>query len=170
MRELSPEVLAADEPLTLLGRTELRDLVARARSVPRRRARILLHGTPDAILHEMVIVMTLGQYVPPHRNDRSSKSYLVVEGGLILVRFNETGEIVSHVRCEAGAADAPFLARLNLPTWHMIMPTSPAVVFIETILGPHKGTTYATWAPSAEDAEGGARYLNDVCSRCGLSA
>jgi cupin fold WbuC family metalloprotein len=69
MRELSPEVLVADDSLVLIKADDIRNVVARARSTPRRRARILLHQAVSDVMQEMLIVMMRGQYVPPHRND-----------------------------------------------------------------------------------------------------
>jgi len=65
VRELSAEVLGADDALTLIGPKGLQALVARARRLPLKRARILQHGRPEALLHEMLTVLTRGQYVPP---------------------------------------------------------------------------------------------------------
>jgi cupin fold WbuC family metalloprotein len=166
MREMTAEVLVADDPVTLLGSTELAELIARAKSVPRRRARILLHGSPDELMQEMLIVMTRGQYVPPHRNDRSPKSYLLLTGSFVLVTFDQRGAVVKHFRLAAAEPAAPFFARINQATWHMAIPLSAEVAFMETILGPHRGTVFADWAPAPDDGPAARQFLADIFRQC----
>ena len=96
MREISSEVLVAEEPLVLVTRNDVNRLVARALANPRRRARILLHESLDNPLHEMLIVMTRGQYVPPLTNAGSPKSYLLIDGRFTLVEFDDARNITRH--------------------------------------------------------------------------
>lgn len=168
MRELTPEVVVADEPLTFLRPADMRDIIARARSVPRRRARILLHGSLDDVMQEMLIVMTRGQYVPPIWNDRSPKSYLLLSGSFKLIRFDESHEVKDCFRLVADEPGEPFFARINRPMWHMCISESPEVVFMETILGPHRGTVFADWAPAPENRPAAVEFFKRICDRCGI--
>ncbi len=167
MREMSPEVVVADEPITLLSTADLTKIVARARAAPRQRARILLHGSSDDIMQEMMIVMTRGQYVPPIWNDRSPKSYLALSGSLKLVRFDTSGAITDCYRLAANDPTDPFFARINERCWHMSISESPEVVFLETILGPHHGTGCADWAP-VRSSSGAMGFFTEVCRQCGV--
>jgi cupin fold WbuC family metalloprotein len=167
MREISPEVVVADDPITLLWTADLTKIVARARAAPRQRARILLHGSSDEVMQEMMIVMTRGQYVPPIWNDRSPKSYLVLSGCLKLVRFHISGAVTDCYRLAANDPTDPFFARINERCWHMSISDSPEVVFLETILGPHRGTMFADWAP-APSSSGATGFFTEVCKQCGV--
>jgi len=167
MREISPEVVVADDPITLIGAGDLTNVVARARAAPRQRARILLHGSSAELMQEMLIVMTRGQYVPPIWNDRSPKSYLVLSGRFNLVRFDESGVVTDCYRLAANEPTKPFFARINERCWHMSISESPEVVFLETVLGPHRGTVFADWAP-APNSPGATEFFTEVCKQCGV--
>lgn len=170
MRELTSEVLVAHEPVTVLRTADLDAIVARARSVPRRRARILLHGSLDDVMQEMMIVMTRGQYVPPIWNDRSPKSYLVLSGSFFLVKFDASGEVTDSIRLAADDPKDPFFARINSPMWHMSIAETPDAVFLETLLGPHQGTVFADWAPAADSGPAGRAFFERICGRCGIGS
>jgi cupin fold WbuC family metalloprotein len=169
MREMTAEVVVADDPLTLLGSADMAAVVGRAHSAPRRRARILLHGSPEDVMQEMLIVMTQGQYVPPIWNDRSPKSYLLLAGSFVLAILDARGEVVKHFRLAAGVADLPFFARIDQAVWHMCIPVTREVVFMETILGPHRGTVFADWAPAPDDGPAARQFMQRICERCGAA-
>lgn len=158
LRELNEEVLAATEELSLVTWADAEALKRRAIRVRRRRARVLLHGATEAALHEMVIVMSRGQYMPPHRNDRSAKSWLVLEGSFVLVRFDDYGAIRDHHGLAAGRGGGAFMARIECPVWHTCIPMTELVVFIETGLGPHVATRFADWAPAVDDVAAPAYF------------
>lgn len=167
MREISPEAVVANDPITLISAADLSNIVARARATPRQRARILLHGSSEEIMQEMLIVMTRGQYVPPIWNNRSPKSYLVLSGSFNLVRFDTSGAIDDCYRLAANDPAKPFFARINEQCWHMSISESPEVVFLETILGPHHGTTFADWAP-APNSPDAMDFFTEICKQCGV--
>ena len=168
MREMNSEVLIADDPLTFLRPDDLSYVVQRARASPRRRARILLHGSADEVMQEMVIVMTRGQYVPPIWNDRSPKSYLLLSGSFALVQFDSAGEITGHQHLAADDANVPFFARINQAIWHMCISVSPHVTFLETILGPHRGTVFADWAPAPDNGRAAMEFYRRICEHCAV--
>ena len=120
------------------------------------------------MLQEMIIVMTHGQYVPPHRNTRSAKSYVMFSGSFALACFDERGGLVDSVKLAAAMASLPFMARINLPTWHMVIPITPEVVFLETVLGPHEATVYADWAPPADEGERSRAFFRQICEQCNV--
>src|SRR4051794_26826619 len=91
--ELTPEVFAAMGPAPVVTREDVVMLKRQAALSPRRQARLLLHPAPDSPLHEMLIVHSKGRYIRPHRNDRSSKTYHVVEGSMECLLFDDHGSI-----------------------------------------------------------------------------
>jgi len=123
------------------------------------KARALLHGKPNAVLHEMLIIHSFGQYIQPHINERSSKSFLVFEGEMVVVVYDESGDIRDHFRlCKLGS-ESPFFARLNESLYHTVVPLTDQVVFLETVMGPHTETRYAIFAPSPDDVSAAMEYM-----------
>ena len=76
--------------------------------------------------------------------------------------------MTDYRRLAADAADDAFFARINQPCWHMCIAETPEVVFLETILGPHRGTTFANWAPGP-DSPAAMDFFRQICGRCGVS-
>jgi cupin fold WbuC family metalloprotein len=168
VRELTPEVLVADDPLTFVTREDLIGVVARARSVPRKRARILLHTGADDVMQQMMIVMTRGQYVPPHWNSPAAKSYLVLSGSMELARFDNLGNLADHFHLAAEEPGVPFFVRMNQSMWHTCISVSPDVTFLEASTGPYSRTIFADWAPAADGRAAATEFFQRVCSHCGV--
>ncbi len=167
-RPITPEVLAATGDLPTVTWADVEALKTRAQAGDRGRARILLHGDPEALQHEMVIVMSRGQYLPPHRNDLGAKSYVVLAGAFVLVRFNDDGTLRDHRRLAIGRDGTPFMARLQHPVWHTCIPVTGQAVYLESGRGPHRRTRFADWAPGPDAGPAAAAYFEDLCQRIGL--
>lgn len=157
-KPLNEEVLAATNDFTLVTPQDVEHLRAQAAKNIRQRARILLHGDPAETRQEMLIVMGKDQYLPPHRNDRGSKTYILLEGAMVIVRFLEDGSILDYQRLVGGNPSMPFMARISRPVWHMCLYETDPVVYVEHVQGPHEGTIFANWAPAA-DCPDRAAYL-----------
>ncbi len=163
-KQLTPEIFAATGPAPVVSREDIVMLKRQAALSPRRQARLLLHPAPDAPLHEMLIVHSKGRYIRPHRNDRSSKTYHVVEGAMECILFEDDGAISSrHMMTDASGRGA-FMLRIERPCFHTLVPLTETVTFIETILGPFTGTTYADWAPVEAEGAESRRYFLKLCS------
>ena len=150
--QLSDAVFVADEAVTTISSNDIDFLKHQATVLPVGKSRVLLHGKPEQLLHEMLIVHTRGTYIQPHINQRSAKSFLVVYGTMKLVLYDEDGSI------RADDAEANVLIRLNRPYFHTLIMLSDTVVFLETTLGPHKETIYADFAPQPNE-KGANEYM-----------
>jgi cupin fold WbuC family metalloprotein len=124
----------------------------------KRKARVLLHGDPQERLHEMVITHVHGHYIQPHINEASAKSFLVLEGQMVVLFFDDQGGIKKGYFLEELAAGGNFLLRIDRPVFHTLVVCSKTVTFVETVLGPHRGTRYAQFAPDP-DAQGSENYF-----------
>ena len=146
-----PVIISAD----LLD--ELREIAIAA---PCGNSRILLHVDATAALHEMVIVHRKGCYVRPHINGKSSKSYVMMEGEMIVGWFGENGKLSGTCLLSSNGDEANRIIRFEGERFHTLIPTTETVTFVESILGPHTGTTYAAWAPSIDDPESDTFYVS----------
>lgn len=156
--KLSDAVFVADEAVTTITPNDIDFLKYQASILPAKKSRLLLHGMPEQLLHEMLIVHTRGTYIQPHINQQSAKSFLVISGTMKLVLYDEDGSIRAHYHLSADDAGANFMMRLNRPYFHTLVMLSDTVVFLETTQGPHKETIYADFAPQPNE-KGATEYM-----------
>lgn len=149
-------------PEIRIGGAEVQRVKEWALASPMGRARLCLHGSREDPLQEMVLAFRREFYVRPHRQGGKEKSYLMIEGEIDLVFFNDQGSVVRRVRMAAGRPGLPFLYRFQASHWHTLLPQTSLAVLNETILGPFSGTEFAPWAPANEDSEGIRRFLEQL--------
>lgn len=126
----------------------------------KRRDRICLHKGHNDPIQEMLIVCCRDSYIRPHRNVRSSKSFTVIEGELLLVMFNNNGEVKERLRMGRDT----FLCRLNTNLWHTIVPISDYVVYLEINGGPfiEGADEYAQWAPEGDNMDEVESFMKEI--------
>jgi cupin fold WbuC family metalloprotein len=107
----------------------------------------------------MLIVHSFGQYIQPHINLDSAKSFVVLDGEMAVVLFNSEGAISNYVQLRAFDNTSAFLLRLDDPVFHTVVPISATVTFLETVNGPHMGTHYAPFAPVPNDRLESEKYM-----------
>ena len=123
---------------------------------PLKRARFNLHKSPHQDkLHEMVIVLHKDTYVRPHKHYQKTESFHIIEGSLIVVFFNDNGEIINKVKMSENGSKYPFMYRLSNELWHMVIPLTEFVIFHETTNGPFikEETDFSVWAPDGKDLD-----------------
>ncbi len=125
-----------------------------ASSAPLLRARINMHPSPTAPLHEMVIAFTRDSLVRPHRHRQKSESFHIIEGEAELLLFDDAGSVTSRVQLGAWSSGRAFYCRIDSPVWHTVIPMTDWLVLHETTGGPFDPTEaeYAPWAPATDDA------------------
>ena len=167
-QQLSETVYSAQDAVVRISKSEvdfLQDVAANSLSG---KARVLLHGNPEKDLHEMLIVHSFGQYIQPHINLNSAKSFVVLEGEMAVVLFTHEGAISNHIRLGPSNSAADFLLRLDDPVFHSIVPISSTVTFLETVKGPHVQTHYAPFAPPPGDISASGKYMTWLTKELGL--
>jgi cupin fold WbuC family metalloprotein len=81
------------EGVVRIDREVIRQLVEAATTRGRGRARICLHKSPAAALHEMLVVEHQAGYYRPHKHLQESESCHIIEGRAAMCVFDEVGEI-----------------------------------------------------------------------------
>jgi cupin fold WbuC family metalloprotein len=140
------------------------DLIQRAGSSPRRRVNYNFHGSPDDNPHRFLNVFLRGSYVAPHRhqNPPKSESFLVLEGRMAVLIFDENGKVEQTLIL---AADRTGDARgVDLPPgiWHTVGALTQHAVCYEVKPGPWNPSNdkeFAAWAPKEGDPEA-SEYLH----------
>ena len=155
-----PTAFERDADPVIICQNQIDQLIAAARKLPRGRARLLLHPNREDSLQEMVIVLPPDSCDHPHINAKSGKSFLALSGQFAVICCADDGSAFRPVILSAGPWPGDRLIRLRKPTWHTIIPLAGDIVFVETIVGPFVGNTFAPWFPETEDKVPRAAFEN----------
>lgn len=114
--------------------------------------RYCYHSSPDDKLHEMLMCQSDGEYVRPHKHDIITETNTIIKGKMLAVFFDDSGNIIESAILGNSLNEA-LSFRIKPGIYHMTIPLTEYVWFIETKLGPHKSTDniWADWAPSEGD-------------------
>lgn len=148
----------------------LKEVTEQARTSPRLRKNYNFHPTLDDILQRMLNALEPGTYCQPHKHENPDKveAFILLTGKLLVIEFDETGNIKQHVVLshELGSFGAEIPAR----TWHCIVALEPATIVYEVKNGPYSpinDKNFASWAPKEGDP-GCTEYLHSLIKQCGL--
>lgn len=141
-------------------------LLEKARQAPRRRTNHNFHRTLEENPNRFLNVMVKGSYFTPHRhaNPPKSEAFLVLQGQVICVIFDNEGEIRSVTRLGEGGA---YGIDVGAGVWHTIAVLSETAVCYEVKPGPYSAANdkdFAPWAPK-EGEPGCAEYAAELLQR-----
>lgn len=142
----------------------------KAADLPRRRMNYNFHPTLEAVYQRMLNCLMPDTYCQPHRhsNPEKSESFIILMGKLLVLEFNDTGEIIDSVILKAGGENVG--VDILPKAWHSIIALTPSVVF-EAKEGPYSPLNdkdFATWAPKEGD-RGCKEYNDEILKKLGLS-
>lgn len=140
----------------------------RARLSPRKRSNHNFHSSAQDAVHRFLNVLTRGTYVQPHRHIDPPKheSFIVLEGSVLVVTFEDDGRVCERYVLSAGADG---VRGIDLPAgvWHTIAALTDDAVCFEVKPGPWDPATdkdFASWAPSEAEPEAAQAYLERLLS------
>jgi cupin fold WbuC family metalloprotein len=164
-RKESDEVYYCESPFVLIGPEDLGELKKIAMDTPRKRARLCVHRSPSARLHEMFITLGRDAYVQPHRHTGRKEGLMVLEGSADLITFSDSGEPQQIVRLNSKC----FYSHLDEPLYHMLRIHSDFLVFYEATSGPFQrsDTEFPSWAPSDTETDWIDKFLQKIDSHLG---
>ncbi|KKL22706.1 hypothetical protein LCGC14_2432770, partial [marine sediment metagenome] len=92
------------DPARKVNRAVIEGLKAKALALPGSGARLCLHRDQTDAVQEMIIVHRKGAYVRPHRHDGQTESFHVLEGRMLVVIFDDEGNVTDrqHVAPSGG--------------------------------------------------------------------
>ena len=120
-----------------------------------------LHNDTRLHVHEMINVYPKGTYVRPHMHPFKTETKIMIEGKLLLVIFDDTGEITDKFVMDK---DDIFTFRLDRGIIHTNIPLTD-IVFHEIIEGPFVGkddNVFPEWAPEQCDNDGVDRIMDRI--------
>lgn len=148
----------------LISQLQLAQLKTQAQQSPRYRERLCLHASPTDPVQEMVIALAQPTYIPPHRQLNKRKSYLLIEGELAVVFFDNTGRLIHTVRMGTVESGLNFLYSFSAEVWHTAFPLTAVAVYLETIAGPYqpRQTEFAPWSLDQADSAAAQQWLANL--------
>lgn len=166
MKEKSPEVYVADEPIVKVGPGEIAFLKDKVLQAPRGRVRLCAHTGNDDPLHEMIIVMLKSTYIRPHRHLDKSESFHIIEGAVDIVTLDDQGGISEVIELGEPGSGRNIFYRNATPLFHTLLIRSELLIIHETTNGPFRqdGTLFAPWAPQETDAVAAKAYLSALAN------
>lgn len=147
-----------------VGPKRLEQLRFLAQQSPLRRARICLHQDHSDPIQEMVIGIFRGSFIRPHRQTNKRKSYAMIEGQILVVFFNEQGDVDRKILMGLGNSEQVFIYSFCAGQWHMPVAVSDFAVYLETMPGPYSEneTEYPPWMPSENNIVGRSDLLAKI--------
>ena len=157
-----PEIIKNNKELLFINNELVEQIVGEARQSQRHMARILMHFDHEDLVQEMLIAMGRNCAVMPNRSVGRSESLQVVQGELLLVIFDDNGNVVKRIEMGPAGSDKVFLYRLSSTPWHTMIPLTKMIVVHETLEGPFKQSSepLPDWVPG--DSESLKRFLKEI--------
>lgn len=153
--------------ITRFDQAYLDSLCAQAEASPRARQHRNVHADYGDPCQRVFNAITRRSYIVPHRHGLSPRdeTMIAIRGRLVLVVFDDAGEVIEVVRfgAQGGAHAAPFAAGVLVPAgaWHTVLALDDDAILFETKAGPFDPAVPkepAPWAPAEGSMEAGA-YL-----------
>ncbi len=138
----------------------LNDLTKTAKASDRLRTNLNIHESPDADVQRLFLAFEPGTYVRPHRHPQAHKweLFIVLEGKLDLLLFNDLGEIKERITLSAAATR---VVEIPPNTWHSYISKKSGTLALEIKQGaylPSPEEDFLSMSP-AENTKEAAAYL-----------
>ena len=157
-----PEVIKNSEELLFINNDLVEQIIEEASQSQRHMARLLMHFDHEDPVQEMLIALGRNCAVMPNRSVGRSESLQVVQGELLLVIFDDNGNVLKRIEMGPAGSDKVFLYRLSSTPWHTMIPLTKMVVVHEALEGPFKQSSepLPDWVPG--DSESLKRFLKEI--------
>lgn len=139
----------------------------KAKTSPRRRMNYNFHKEDSARLQRMLNAMEPGTYIQPHKHENPDKveAFFVLRGRILVVEFDDSGNIVEHIILDAKTGN--YGAEIAPRTWHTIISLESGSVAYEVKDGSYNVSSdknFAPWAPSEGD-ENCKSYIAEILKK-----
>ena len=144
---------------------DLQALSLKAQNSDRLRTNMNIHETPDAEVQRLFLAFEPDTYIRPHRHPETHKweLFIVLEGELVLLLFNDAGEITERVPLSAAATR---VVEIPPNTWHSYVCLQSGTLALEVKQGAYLPTAeqdFLALSP-AENTPGVSTYFEWIKS------
>ncbi len=139
-----------DNKVLRIDREYIKYLKLLAEKNSMKRCTMCLHNDTREHVHEMIHVYPKGTYVRPHSHPFKTETKIIIEGTMLAMLFDLSGEILEKYIMEK---EGVFAFRVDRGIVHSIIPLTD-VVFYEATSGPFIGkndSVFYGWAPEPDN-------------------
>lgn len=149
VKKFNDEVYYLEDNIPVLTGEVFEFLKSKALQNERARCRICTHESPESSLHEMFILHSRGNYVPPHRHLRSDESLTIISGEAAMIYFEHDGPVREVHYLNPAQKGAAMYLRTPKGVLHSLYIESDFCLFKETIEGPFSpdNNFEPSWSP-----------------------
>ena len=142
----------------------IKPVVEKAKKSSRRRMNYNFHPQLDDPLQRMLNCLEPDTYIQPHKHENPDKceAFILLKGKVLVVEFDEYGQVTSHALLEAGTG--AYGAEIAPRLYHCIIALEPGSVVYEVKNGPYSpldDKNFASWAPK-EGEEDCQKYTENL--------
>jgi cupin fold WbuC family metalloprotein len=161
LRSVNNEVYYLESKIKVENKEFFDFLFNKSEVNPRRRCRICFHANEQSDMHEMLIMLRKGSYVPVHKHLHSDESSLILHGEGALIFFDEEGQVTSVECLDAQGVKGSRFIRLAAGQLHSLYISTDIFYFKETICGPFDRKNYVQpeWTPDESDKMAVSAFL-----------
>lgn len=128
----------------------------RGKQSPRQRTMHNFHQQSDDPIQRMINAIEPWSYVQPHRHENPDKRevFIILQGSLLVVEFDESGNITDH--SILNAQNKNYAVEIAPRIWHTIISLESGTAVYEIKDGPYIPVTdkdFAPWAPKEGQKE-----------------
>ncbi|MDD2451129.1 MAG: WbuC family cupin fold metalloprotein [Sulfurovum sp.] len=132
------------------------DLRSKAEASPRKRAHFNLHHSYSEPVQKVLICMLRETYIPPHYHEHTYQTelFIVLQGSVKLILFDENGEIQKEVAMGEGSATS--MVEIEPKVIHTIVCESDDAFVLEVKEGPFvedQSKVFPEWSVKEGDPE-----------------
>lgn len=164
LTEIGDGIFLADDPIVKIGQDDITFVKHEALRAKTGRARICAHRSNNDSLHEMMIAITSGSYIHPHKHVDKVESFHIIEGEVDVVVLDDDGKVREVVELGDASSARKFYYRLADSYFHTLLIHTDFLIVHEVTDGPFspERTLLADFAPSEDDPEAGREYLQQL--------
>lgn len=146
------------------------EISGKGRMLARKRNMHNFHQQSDDPVQRMINAIEPWSYVRPHRhrNPEKREVFIILRGSLLVVEFNDSGDITDHV--VLNSKNRTYGVEIPPDVWHTIISLETGTAVYELKDGPYIPITdkdFAAWAP-VEGHHGTKVYIESVLKRLKL--
>lgn len=145
-----PEVFKNTENFIKIDKEWLSRLKREAEVSVKHLSRLCMHRDTQDLVQEMILCFTSSCLISPNSAPGKSESLTVLEGEMLLVLFDDHGQVSGRVEMGPAGSNKVFMYRLCSAGWHTMIPLTDFVIVHECIEGPFVKSTASLpgWVPT----------------------
>lgn len=147
------------------------EISSQAKQSPRKRKNYNFHKEESDLLQRMLNAMEPNTYIAPHKHEKPDKRevFFVLKGSILLVEYNDNGEIVDHSVLNPNIGN--YAAEIPAGVWHSLICLEASSVSYEFKDGPYNPNDdkiFASWAPKEGDTNG-MEFNKEILKKLNIS-